>query len=441
MQQVEFTVVRKYWEVIDEFVTLRIFPEKEVEKLLQNTTIPNKNAFLQLVINTCVVNYNESILPNWISKFPSCRRSQVEESLYQLCIQANPHLDIRKVTLPAEPREELHLIEKGAEPQEAVPSMAPDLNRLEKAICRRIVGQEEAVHTIFQALRKASVGLKDMSRPIGAFLFIGKTGVGKTEMAKALVKGIFRNPSRFIRIDCQEYALPHEYAKLIGSPPGYVGFDQGGALTERGSCREPCVLLFDEIEKAHQKVHHLLLHLMDEGFVTDAKGRRIDFSNALILLTSNMGTVEIEDLQRRIGFKGKKAGGPSPEEMRGVIIEVLKKAFVAEFLNRLDEIVLFRSLRLSDCARIVDISLKELFRNLRNIGRSLNVSPKVREFLAREGFNEEYGAREIKRVIRQYIENPLAERILEGRFPRGFCLQAILRRNQVHFASRRELAV
>lgn len=286
------------------------------------------------------------------------------------------------------------------------------LNNLEALLHERVIGQEMAVESVAKAIRRARAGLKDPKRPIGTFLFLGPTGVGKTELTKALAAAMFDDENNIIRIDMSEYMEAHSVSKLIGAPPGYVGFDDGGQLTEQVRRRPYSVVLFDEIEKAHPDVYNLLLQLLDEGRLTDSQGRTVDFKNTIIIMTSNVGVGELKS-KRAIGFNDTKAAEEENEEK--ILSDALKRHFRPEFLNRIDVICYFKHLSEDDIKRIADIMMKKVTKKLtdRNIG--IRYTPAIVEYVIKNGYDPEYGARPLRRIIEQTIEDALAEALLTGK--------------------------
>jgi ATP-dependent Clp protease ATP-binding subunit ClpB len=283
------------------------------------------------------------------------------------------------------------------------------LLQMEQNLKRRVVGQDEAVVAVSNAIRRARAGLQDPNRPIGSFLFLGPTGVGKTELAKALAEFLFDDDGAMIRIDMSEYMEKHSVARLIGAPPGYVGYEEGGALTEAVRRRPYQVILFDEIEKAHPDVFNVLLQVLDDGRLTDGQGRRVDFKNTLIVLTSNLGSEILAALPE----------GGNMVRARDEVMEIVRKSFRPEFLNRLDEILIFRRLSRDDMKGIVDIQLARLQKLLDDRKITLDIDDKAREWLAETGYDPVYGARPLKRVIQRTLQNPLAEMVLAGRVSEG----------------------
>jgi ATP-dependent Clp protease ATP-binding subunit ClpB len=267
-----------------------------------------------------------------------------------------------------------------------------------------VVGQDEAVTAVSNAIRRARAGLQDPNRPIGSFLFLGPTGVGKTELTKALAQFLFDDESAMVRIDMSEYMEKHSVARLIGAPPGYVGYDEGGSLTEAVRRRPYQVVLFDEVEKAHPDVFNVLLQVLDDGRLTDGQGRTVDFRNTLIVLTSNLGSEFLANL-------------PENEEVdavKGSVMEVVRASFRPEFLNRLDEILIFRRLSRQDMTGIVEIQLARLQKLLADRKITLDIDASAKTWLAETGYDPVYGARPLKRVIQKELQNPLAEKLLAG---------------------------
>ena len=283
------------------------------------------------------------------------------------------------------------------------------LLQMEQNLKRRVIGQDEAVVAVSNAIRRARAGLQDPNRPIGSFLFLGPTGVGKTELTKALAEFLFDDESAMIRIDMSEYMEKHSVARLIGAPPGYVGYEEGGALTEAVRRRPYQVILFDEIEKAHPDVFNVLLQVLDDGRLTDGQGRTVDFRNTLIVLTSNLGSEILASLPE----------SAEVASVRDQVMEVVRTAFRPEFLNRLDEILVFRRLTRADMKGIVEIQLKRLQKLLEDRKITLVLDEKARTWLANAGYDPVYGARPLKRVIQRALQNPLAEAILAGRIGDG----------------------
>lgn len=289
------------------------------------------------------------------------------------------------------------------------------LLKLEEILHKRVVGQNEAVETVAKAIRRGRVGLKDPKRPIGSFLFLGPTGVGKTELSKALAEAMFGNENSIIRVDMSEYMEKHSVSKMIGSPPGYVGFEEGGQLSEQVRKNPYSVILFDEIEKAHPDVFNVLLQVLDDGRITDSQGRTVDFKNTIIIMTSNAGAQRIVD-PKKLGFSNVENAESEHKDMKNNVMEEVKRMFKPEFLNRIDDIIVFRALSKDDVKGIAALMLKELKNRLaKQMDITLTYGDTVKNFIFEKGYDKKYGARPLKRAIQNYIEDALAEEILSGK--------------------------
>jgi ATP-dependent Clp protease ATP-binding subunit ClpC len=295
---------------------------------------------------------------------------------------------------------------------------AEKLLHMEEWLHKRIVGQDEAIQAVADAIRRGRSGLKDPRRPIGSFIFLGSTGVGKTELAKALAEFLFDDPDAMVRIDMSEYQERHTVSRLIGAPPGYIGYGEGGQLTEAVRRRPYQVVLFDEIEKAHPEVWNTLLQVLEDGRLTDGQGRTVDFRNTVIIMTSNVGT-QFAQRGGSLGFKTSKDEGKVDERFRDLVLSELKKAFRPEFLNRVDEIIVFHNLTMDHIKQIVDLQMKDVAKRLQEQGLSLELTEEAREWLAKKGYDPAWGARPLRRLITRSVENPLSKKLLNGEFKRG----------------------
>ena len=310
-----------------------------------------------------------------------------------------------------------------------VESEKQKLINMESIIHKRLIGQDEAVENVSDAIRRARSGLKDPKRPIGTFLFLGPTGVGKTELAKSLAEFMFNDEDALVRIDMSEYMEKHNVSRLVGAPPGYVGYDEGGQLTEAVRRKPYSVVLFDEIEKAHPDVFNIMLQIFDDGRLTDSKGRTVDFKNTLIIMTSNIGSdIILED-----SLNALQQGGGNFEETKTKVLDILKTRFKPEFLNRIDETIFFKALTLQQLSNIVDIQMDYLRRLLKEQEIGLEVTADAKELLATRGFNPIYGARPLKRVIRQMVENPLSKELLKQNFAEGETLIVDVENDEIVF--------
>ena len=293
------------------------------------------------------------------------------------------------------------------------------LLKLEQTLHQRVIGQDEAVTAVAKAIKRGRVGLKDPKRPIGSFLFLGPTGVGKTELSKVLADVVFGSEQAMIRVDMSEYMEKHSVSKLVGSPPGYVGYEEGGQLSEKVRRNPYSVILFDEIEKAHPDVFNILLQVLDDGHITDAQGRKVDFKNTILIMTSNAGAAAIQE-PKKLGFLAGEDEKQNYQRMKGNVMEEVKRVFKPEFLNRIDEIIVFHSLNKEEIAKIVALLLKEFEKRCKDqMDIELHVRDSVKKHIAETGYDAKYGARPLKRAIQTQMEDALAEEILEGRIKRG----------------------
>ena len=287
------------------------------------------------------------------------------------------------------------------------------LLNMEDELAHSVIGQEEAIKKVVRSIRRNRAGLKDPNKPIGSFIFLGPTGVGKTHLAKILAKYLFDTEDALVRIDMSEYMEKFAVSRLIGAPPGYVGYEEGGQLTEKIRRRPYSIVLLDEIEKAHPDVFHLLLQVLDDGVLTDSFGRRVDFKNAIVIMTSNIGSRQLKDFGQGVGFATAAKQAASSDHIKSVIENALKKSFAPEFLNRIDDVVIFDALEREDIHKIIDIELSHLYDRIRNMGYQIVVTEKAKDFICDKGWDAQFGARPLKRAIQKYIEDALAEEIIK----------------------------
>ena len=293
------------------------------------------------------------------------------------------------------------------------------LAELPELIKGKVIGQNDAVNKVVKAIQRNRAGLKDPNKPIGSFIFLGQTGVGKTQLAKVLAKELFDNENSLIRIDMSEYMEKFAISRLVGAPPGYVGYEEGGQLTEKIRRKPYSVVLLDEIEKAHPDVFNMLLQVLDDGHLTDSLGRKIDFRNTIIIMTSNIGARKLKDFGQGVGFGTAAQTSQADANAKGVIENALKKTFAPEFLNRVDDVMIFNNLDRDDIHKIIDIELEILFSRIKALGYDLTLTKKAKDYIADKGFDSDYGARPLKRAIQKYIEDALAEEIINSNLKEG----------------------
>jgi ATP-dependent Clp protease ATP-binding subunit ClpC len=293
------------------------------------------------------------------------------------------------------------------------------LVELPELIKGKVIGQDDAVAKVVKAIQRNRAGLKDPNKPIGSFIFLGQTGVGKTQLAKVLARELFDSEEALIRIDMSEYMEKFAISRLVGAPPGYVGYEEGGQLTEKVRRKPYAVILLDEIEKAHPDVFNMLLQVLDDGYLTDSLGRKIDFRNTIIIMTSNIGARKLKDFGQGVGFGTSAKTAQASDNSKSIIENALKKAFAPEFLNRIDDVMVFNALEREDINKIIDIELAHLMKRINDLGYDLKLSDKAKDYIADKGFDKEYGARPLKRAIQKYIEDALAEEIINSKLQEG----------------------
>ena len=293
------------------------------------------------------------------------------------------------------------------------------LMKMNEELRKNVVGQDEAIEKVVKAIRRNRAGLKDPNKPIGSFIFLGPTGVGKTQMAKILTQYLFQSTDNLIRMDMSEYMEKFSVSRLVGAPPGYIGYEEGGQLTEKVRRKPYSVILLDEIEKAHPDVFHLLLQVLDEGQLTDSLGRRVDFRNTIIIMTSNIGSRQLKDFGKGVGFETQSRSQSGNELAKSVIQKALKRSFAPEFLNRLDDVIIFNSLSKENIYEIIDIELQGLYERVHNLGYRIEISREAKDYICDKGYDDQFGARPLKRAIQKYVEDPMAETIIKHSIKEG----------------------
>jgi ATP-dependent Clp protease ATP-binding subunit ClpC len=416
----------------DRYINDRFLPDKAIDVMDEAASALRLDATEQGIVSPTLVADLEAELTDIQSKKEAAATAEDYEraaKLRQQELLTQDKLEKARVeakgasALVVAPEQIAQVVENwtGVPVSQMLETERQNLRNLEDDLRKRVIGQNEAIGAVARAIRRSRAGLKDPKRPIGSFLFLGPTGVGKTELAKSLAAELFGGEANLIRLDMSEYMEPHTVARLFGSPPGYVGYDEGGQLTEQVRRRPYSVILLDEVEKAHPEVFNALLQIMDDGRLTDGQGRTVDFKNTVVIMTSNAGSTELKRAVR-IGFstrKGEDERDEQHEAMRSKAMEGLKRMFRPEFINRIDQIVVFHSLGREDLYQIVDLLLAQVRSRLGEQGIDLVVNDKARDFLLREGFDEEYGARPLRRAIQTYVDDTLADALLAGTIASG----------------------
>jgi ATP-dependent Clp protease ATP-binding subunit ClpC len=430
--------VYRYFEPADSFVQILTLEggglEIEVEPGL------NRAQYRRLVVQACMPEWREDFGKKLNAMLPD-DPLLAEELLYQLCIEVNPTLDIHTVRLGAETNSKSKLegrAVRGEAPrtqshEQFCSQMKQRAVGLEERLGRSILGQTHAIEHVARAVRKAAAGLGVAGRPLGAFLFLGRTGTGKSELAKTLAALVYgRNDHNgLVKIDCAEYGLAHEYSKLIGAPPGYVGHEDGGQLTEMVLKQPESVVLFDEIEKAHPRMHSLLLSILEDGVLTDNKGRRVSFERTLILFTSNAGAQEMVSAQRQLGFVHQEQLGMAA--LRSIATEALERQFAPELLGRIDETIVFSELDRDVARSIAQVQLTGLAARARQRGLRVAFTPAVARWVAERGWSPASGAREVRRVITREVESRLAEVLIAAEAPQDLLWRVRVERDELCF--------
>ncbi|HJH64538.1 MAG TPA: ATP-dependent Clp protease ATP-binding subunit [Bacteroides mediterraneensis] len=405
----------------DRYVTDRYFPDKAIDALdeagsrihLTHISVPKEIEEQERLIEEAQQHKNEAIrLQNFeLAASFRDRENQYTAQLDRLKNEWQEKLKDNRETVDAPQIEEVVSMISGVPVQRMAQSEGVRLKGMRQALLSKVIGQDKAIDTLVRSIQRSRVGLKDPNKPIGTFLFLGPTGVGKTHLAKELAKNMFGSTEAIIRIDMSEYMEKFTVSRLVGAPPGYVGYEEGGQLTEKVRRRPYSIVLLDEIEKAHPDVFNMLLQVMDEGRLTDSLGRTVDFKNTVIIMTSNIGTRQLKEFGKGIGFTAQTAENEK-EHANSVIRKALNKSFAPEFINRLDEIVMFDQLDIDSLEKIIDIELKGLYDRIEGCGYRLLLDPEAKRFVAEKGYDVQFGARPLKRAIQNHLEDGLAELIL-----------------------------
>ena len=425
------------------YITDRFLPDKAIDVIdeasskvrLKVSTLSPEGKELEKELKDLIKEKENAIRNQEFEKASQLRdeEADLKEQIREMAQQYREEHEANKPTVTEEDVATVIATMTGVPVTKLTEGESERLLNLEKTLHDRVIGQNDAVVAISKAIRRARVGLKSPNRPIGSFIFCGPTGVGKTELAKALAEAIFGSEDNMIRVDMSEFMEKHSTAKLIGSPPGYVGYDDGGHLTELVRKKPYSVILFDEIEKAHPDVFNIMLQILDDGRLTDAKGRHINFKNTVIIMTSNVGASMITTTSR-LGFSTSADESKDKyEKLKDTVSEEMKKAFRPEFLNRIDETIVFAHLSKEEIRQIVDLMLKDLFKRLAERELSVDVTDEVKDHLAKDGYSEAYGARPLRRLIQRRIEDMLAEEILSGKYSAGDTIKMTLVDDRITF--------
>ncbi len=430
-------------ELSYKYITDRFLPDKAIDIIdeacskvrIKSSSLPPEGKELDKQLKELVKKKEEAIRNQEFEAASDLRdeAAALKEKVHEVTEKWKAETEANKPTVTAEQVAEVVSTMTGIPTTKITEGESARLLKLEETLHNRVIGQDQAVVAISKAIRRARVGLKAPNRPIGSFIFAGPTGVGKTELAKALAEAVFGSEDNMIRVDMSEFMEKHSTAKLIGSPPGYVGYDDGGHLTETIRKKPYSVILFDEIEKAHPDVFNIMLQILDDGRLTDAKGRHVNFKNTIIIMTSNVGASMIST-GSKLGFSvGDDESKDKYERLKETVTEEMKKAFKPEFLNRIDETIVFSHLSKPEIRQIVDLLFKDLFKRLEAQDLKIEVSDEVKDYLAEDGYSEAYGARPLKRLIQKKVEDGLAEEILGGQFKAGKKIVLTLEDKKIKF--------
>jgi ATP-dependent Clp protease ATP-binding subunit ClpC len=413
----------------ERYVTDRYLPDKAIDVMdevgarvhIVNINVPQNILDLEQKIEDIKEDKNKVVKSQRYEEAAKLRDTEKKllQELEQAKLEWEEEAKHKRYTVNEEDVAEVVAMMTGIPVKRIKQSESTRLLNMHEDMKKRIVGQDNAIDKIVKAIQRNRVGLKDPKRPIGTFIFLGPTGVGKTEMAKTLAEYLFDNEDALIRVDMSEYMEKFSVSRLIGAPPGYVGHDEGGQLTEKVRRRPYSVILLDEIEKAHPDVFNILLQVLDDGVLTDGLGRNVDFKNTLIIMTSNIGARQLKDFGEGIGFSTQAKEQEMDSRSKSIVQKALKRTFRPEFLNRLDDVIIFNALKKQHIKKIIDIAMKDVRKRAEELGYSLELSDKAKEFLVDKGYDPKYGARPLHRAIQKYVEDPMAEEILKSEVEEG----------------------
>ena len=420
----------------DRYMTDRLLPDKAIDVLdevgarvhLKNINVPKEVVELEKKIDDIKHEKNKVVKSQRFEEAASLRDTEkrLQEDLEKAKADWEEESKNRRFPIDEEAIAEVVSMMTGIPVKRMVQAETEKLRRMAEDLTGAVVGQEEGIQKVVKAIQRNRVGLKDPKKPIGTFIFLGPTGVGKTELARALARYMFDSDDALIRIDMSEYMEKFTVSRLIGAPPGYVGYEEGGQLTEKVRRKPYSVILLDEIEKAHPDIYNILLQVLDDGQLTDGLGRKIDFKNTMIIMTSNIGARQLKDFGDGVGFSTASRIQNAEENTKAVIEKALKRTFSPEFLNRIDDVVIFNNLTQENIFSIIDILMKGVTKRLHNLGLTLELTPEAKTFISEKGFDSQFGARPLHRAIQKYLEDPLAEEILNLNIKNGDVLVADL---------------
>jgi len=420
----------------DRYMTDRLLPDKAIDVLdevgarvhLKNINVPEDVLELEKKIEDIKLEKNKVVKSQRFEEAASLRDTEkrLQEELEKAKADWEEESKHKRFPIDEEAIAEVVSMMTGIPVKRMVQAETEKLRKMATDLTGAVVGQDEAIQKVVKAIQRNRVGLKDPKKPIGTFIFLGPTGVGKTELARALARYMFDSDDALIRIDMSEYMEKFTVSRLIGAPPGYVGYEEGGQLTEKVRRKPYSVILLDEIEKAHPDIYNILLQVLDDGILTDGLGRKIDFKNTMIIMTSNIGARQLKDFGEGVGFQTATRVQNADENNKAVIEKALKRTFSPEFLNRIDDVVIFNSLTEENIFSIIDILMKGVTKRLHNLGLTLELTEEAKKFIAEKGYDAQFGARPLHRAIQKYLEDPLAEEILNMNIKTGDVLIADL---------------
>ncbi len=416
-------------KLTNRYITSHFLPDKAIDAMdeagsrihITNIIVPPEILALETQLELIKTEKNSAVSRQKYEEAAKLRDTEknLEIALEQAQTKWDEDSKLNKIIVTEDNVAEVVSMMSGIPVHKVAESESIKLYDLPNLIKGKVIGQDEAVKKVVRAIQRNRVGLKDPNKPIGSFIFLGQTGVGKTQLAKVLARELFDSEDALVRIDMSEYMEKFAVSRLIGAPPGYVGYEEGGQLTEKIRRKPYAVVLLDEIEKAHPDVFNILLQILDDGHITDSLGRKIDFRNTIIIMTSNIGSRQLKDFGQGVGFGTASKEAQSDSYARGIIESALKKSFAPEFINRIDDVVIFNALELEHIHQIIDIELLKLINRIKEIGYTLQLTEKAKNFIAEKGFDKQYGARPLNRAIQKYVEDVLAEEIVSAKLTQG----------------------